>query len=483
MMKNCKRLMAGLLAICMMMGLSLSIHGEQTVQPQPKRYPSIEQVNVQWVNPLYDNYEKESSKDDWTISTEYTAPLLYSTGKEPEYASDIKVAAASLRDQMKARKETAVVYLRMEKFDNSVSGLLFNYALEHTQVPTEGDYLRWQTGGYQCNMRILNDGTYDYVTFTYQIDYYTNAQQESKMDTAVAKLLDELIADSMTDYEKVSAIYDWMCDNITYDYANLENDAYKLKHSAYAALINRTSVCQGYAVLLYRLLLEVGIDCRVVTGLGNGGGHAWNIIRLDGKYYHADSTWDAGLPTGMTYGYFLKGDGFYSDHTPQMTQEFYKAYPVSAADYVPPAAPHVHEYAATVIPSTCTAQGYTLHKCACGDSYKDSYTQKLPHHFGKWVETVAPGVDTVGEERRECTDCHTVEKREIPATGVIRIKGDIDGDGKVSQKDVLALRQYICGLTTDVVKASLDVNGDGKVNMRDVARLAQSLSGLSVELH
>ena len=58
--------------------------------------------------------------------------------------------------------------------------------------------------------------------------------------------------------------------------------------------MNKTAVCQGYAGLLYRLCLEMGISCRMITGTGNGGAHAWNIVALDGKYYNADSTWDAG---------------------------------------------------------------------------------------------------------------------------------------------------------------------------------------------
>lgn len=63
------------------------------------------------------------------------------------------------------------------------------------------------------------------------------------------------------DYENTKAIYDYLCQNITYGNDNLNDDTYLLKYTAYAALINKTAVCQGYAVLLYRLLLEEGIPC------------------------------------------------------------------------------------------------------------------------------------------------------------------------------------------------------------------------------
>mgnify|MGYP004688784127 FL=1 len=44
---------------------------------------------------------------------------------------------------------------------------------------------------------------------------------------------------------------------------------------------------------------------------------------------------------------------------------------------------HVHKYFETVVPSTCTAKGYTEHKCDCGDIYKDN-EQELISHVGKY---------------------------------------------------------------------------------------------------
>ena len=56
---------------------------------------------------------------------------------------------------------------------------------------------------------------------------------------------------------------------MTYDYDNLNNQDYYLKHSAYAAMIHGKAVCQGFAVLFYRLALELGVDCRYISGIGN----------------------------------------------------------------------------------------------------------------------------------------------------------------------------------------------------------------------
>ena len=44
-----------------------------------------------------------------------------------------------------------------------------------------------------------------------------------------------------------------------------------------------------------------------------------------------------------------------------------------------PVIDHEHSYTDTVVAATCTEQGYTLHECACGESYKDTYTDALGH--------------------------------------------------------------------------------------------------------
>ena len=63
------------------------------------------------------------------------------------------------------------------------------------------------------------------------------------------------------------------------------------------------------------------------------------------------------------------------------------------------------------------------------------------------------------------------------------IPGDINGDGKVNNKDATRLLQYLSDWNVEVVEAALDVNGDGKVNNKDATRLLQYLSDWDVEIH
>ena len=80
-----------------------------------------------------------------------------------------------------------------------------------------------------------------------------------------------------------------------------------LSSTAYGALIQRKSDSEGYALALKALCDRADIDCVVVTGRLNGVSHYWNIVSLDGGYYHVDPI--AGdEPQGGRYGVFLLDD-------------------------------------------------------------------------------------------------------------------------------------------------------------------------------
>lgn len=75
--------------------------------------------------------------------------------------------------------------------------------------------------------------------------------------------------------------------------------------------------------------------------------------------------------------------------------------------------PHTHSYTSTVVAATCTERGYTLHKCACGDSYKDNYTDALGHSWGDWTTTKEATTEAEGEQTRTCSRCGATETQAI----------------------------------------------------------------------
>ena len=250
-----------------------------------------------------------------------------------EYLSGQDEIVRTVRQGLVNREETITVDFVTDTWDENCGTAFMESALAHTGIPTEGDYLRWHLAGYETELAGYAAEDLFYITVTYRVSYYTTAVQEAEVTEQVAALLSELNP-SGSDYERIKCVYDWICGNIVYDHANLENEAYTLKYSAYAALVDKTAVCQGYALLLYRLALEMGIDCRIITGVSHDEAHAWNIVKLDDLYYNLDSTWDAELDV---YQYFLKCESNFEDHTRNdsyTSEEFAAYYPMSDTDYV-----------------------------------------------------------------------------------------------------------------------------------------------------
>ena len=274
-------------------------------------------------------------------------------------AASMEEAADYLRGQMKDRVTEVEVYLSgVENTDSlqTTVDALVDGALQHTGQPTEGDYLAFQLGGYQWTAQAVGMNGGGDVRVTYTFAFYTTAQQEREVDAAVAQVLDVLDLDGQDDDTKLRAIYDYICANVTYDHQHVNDEDYTPQYTAYGALMDGTAVCQGYAVLLYRLALEAGIDCRVVSGLGQADtgteNHGWNIADLGGWYYCLDATWDAG--NAGDYDWFLRGESaFAGRHTPfeqYQTQWWQTVHPVSEDDY-PSAAPPPVRPTATPAPT------------------------------------------------------------------------------------------------------------------------------------
>ena len=95
------------------------------------------------------------------------------------------------------------------------------------------------------------------------------------------------IAPNISDFEKENILHDRLAAAVTY--VKTDNS-----HNAYGALVEGKAVCDGYAEAYQYLLRKVGIQSFIAFGSSKytEEGHAWNYVRIDGKYYHVDVTWD-----------------------------------------------------------------------------------------------------------------------------------------------------------------------------------------------
>ncbi len=354
-----------------------------------------------------------------------------------------------------------------------------NHAWEHNGTANQGDYLRWSKISYSIGIGYMQsrDGIEE-VDYDYTFTYAASREQEDAVDAEVQRLIALWDLEGASDYEKVKTIYDYLCTTVTYDFENLEDESYLLKYSAYAALLDHTSVCQGYALAFYRLALELGLEARLISGIGNGGGHAWNIVKLGGLWYNLDSTWDAGW-TEYGYDYFLKAPQNFGDHSRDAefdTPEFHAAYPMATSDYVP-------------------SSGYTLSGTLSSDTTgTDPVTVELLDAQGNRVvidgfETeysfsdLASGSYTLLLRKQNHVQRSydvTIDNADVTLDGAIYLKGDLNYDGMVDMGDYSTLLGYVknsASIDTDYKYDCADLNGDSSLNVGDYSTLLAHVKG------
>lgn len=143
-----------------------------------------------------------------------------------------------------------------------------------------------------------------------EIDYFYDIDAFIQMKQDTETLLDQAVASidvsGMSDYEIVCAVNNYLCDTVYYP----ESEPYApVTHTAYGAFHDGVAVCEGYACAAKLMLNEYGVLCDIQVGdCYEGGGHAWNLVQLDGQWYQMDVTWNDG--GGDREAYLLVTDDY-----------------------------------------------------------------------------------------------------------------------------------------------------------------------------
>ncbi len=152
----------------------------------------------------------------------------------------------------------------------------------------------------------------EYVTEEGTVDIEKTVADYIDFQTDI-KSLDMQIDESMSDLEKILAVHDWIVRECEYDYENYINDTIPMESYYMPGLINNgIAVCNAYALTMEYLLKRYDVECYYIASREEMN-HAWNIVGIDGNYYHIDATWnDRGKDDkdeGEAYHkYFLKSD-------------------------------------------------------------------------------------------------------------------------------------------------------------------------------
>lgn len=160
-----------------------------------------------------------------------------------------------------------------------------------------------QITGYGQGNVVKWNCTYSNYYVTIDFTYHTTVEQELILDSVVENF--RIVTEGMTDYQKILYVHDEICNIATYDYRTSwgrDNN-----RSAFDILAEGKAVCSGYSLLFQRVMEGLGIECRYVMGYDEEGArHAWNLVFIDGAWYHMDVTYDD-PDSGIMYWYFLVG--------------------------------------------------------------------------------------------------------------------------------------------------------------------------------
>lgn len=156
--------------------------------------------------------------------------------------------------------------------------------------------LSWQATDYRNG----------YVEFKIEVTYDMTAEQNALVKGIVKQIVSAMPSDLST-VDKVKYVNDYIVTNTKYNLNSKESP-----YTPYSILVNGEGVCEGYALTALLLLEELNIETKYISGeVTSGELHAWNLVKLDGEWYHLDVTWNDPVPdqgSKVFYNYFLISD-------------------------------------------------------------------------------------------------------------------------------------------------------------------------------
>lgn len=209
--------------------------------------------------------------------------------------TDLYVIAERLKEEIQKGSDEFTIYMKdidvnqLEQINSFLDGI-YGSGATYQQVGSVGDSCK--------KVKITIEKTINF----YAVQAYQNGtpipdsdQRAETLYRVIKGIMGSQITNQMTDYEKELALHDYLVANCTYS-ENVSQSAESDIYRAYGALVNHDAVCNGYAEAMKLLLDCAGVRSEFVAGTAGGVDHAWNLVELDGKWYHLDTTWDDPVP-------------------------------------------------------------------------------------------------------------------------------------------------------------------------------------------
>lgn len=223
-----------------------------------------------------------------TMDTNYSMPGSQLT----ENTGTVAITARVYQDEISATLHSAadIQSVLQKAFDAHATTVritsetnVFSDIINELEAQIGGEIGRYNV--HSCNGYHLNRKGNNYVI---TLSWLSTIAEEQLLDAYIQQTIGNYSQGSA--YQKVKKVHDFICNNVVYSNETAAGQADFM--SAYDAVAYQTSVCTGYALLFQKYMEGLGIPCYTATGTRNGGPHMWNIVNVDGQWYHIDCTWD-----------------------------------------------------------------------------------------------------------------------------------------------------------------------------------------------
>ncbi len=231
---------------------------------------------------------------------------------ETEPTQAVKVAAES--EYTRLGSESEIIELLLTTMKNNMGSCSFN--VENEDMINTASWMAKLGGISDISVEEtkVSDGYNVYVSLKYWDNYpIMHAYDKNDMTGLTDRQLEllnayydiaaQIIKPDMTDYEKELAVHDYLVQNTEYT----ESTDSGSDMSAYGAIIQKKATAAGFAESFKTILDMSGVDCQVINGTKADASYTWNIVKLDGEWYHVDVAGDKSSD-GISHKYFNVSD-------------------------------------------------------------------------------------------------------------------------------------------------------------------------------
>lgn len=209
-------------------------------------------------------------------------------------------------EQLLSYKGSVIIYTG-EDFEQYTLDDVYNLLLDACRIDAadtlkDGPSLWGNIAAYQKGIAITDYG----AVFCVGVEFKRSEEEMNRLDRELETIMEYLNSvyqiSALDDEQRVKVIHDYLCERFDYDesfsnYTDYDGLFTKIKDK-------EVMVCQGYSLLAYKLFEMAGIESNILISET----HSWNIVRINGVWYHIDITNDdRGLyQRGTIYKYYLR---------------------------------------------------------------------------------------------------------------------------------------------------------------------------------